>query len=145
MRAALRSGCRARRRETGVSVLLVGALATVALVLTATALLRLSRMPIAEPIDLAARTFETLVAGDVVMTLRGDFVVEDRARLGEGDGAADLFALRSGRDRCFLVVPKEGALSLLDQRPASREAAVEAARAPGVSVERPTVDLLPGT
>ena len=123
---------------------LIAVLALLALAIAAGSLLRLSRLPQKAPPDPEERTFATLGKGDVVVTPAGDWLVEERNLLGEGAHAADLFTLRSGRDARFLYVPKEGALGLLRERPASLEDARKATLGTGARLERPTVDLLPG-
>jgi hypothetical protein len=121
---------------------LIALLAALALVIAAASLLRLSRTP--PPPVVAERTFETLAAGDVVVTPQGDWLVEARAAVGEGAEASPLFALRSGRDARWLFVPANGPLGLLEQRPASHDEAKRALEDPKARLLRPTVDLLPG-
>ena len=123
---------------------LIAVLAAVALAIAAGSLLRLSRLPQKPPPDPEERTFASLRPGDVVVTPGGDWLVEERSLLGEAPHTADLFSVRSGRDARFLYVPKEGALGLLGERPASVDDARKAALAAGARLERPTVDLLPG-
>jgi hypothetical protein len=124
---------------------LVALLAALALVIAAASLLRLSRKPPPPPAVVAERTFETLAAGDVVVTPQGDFLVEARAAVGEGAEAAPLFTLKSGREARFLWVPAKGPLGLFAQAPGSVAEARRALEDPKAQVLRPTVDLLPGT
>jgi len=123
---------------------LIALLAALALVIAGASLLRLSRTPPPLPAVVAERTFETLAAGDVVVTPQGDWLVEARAAVGEGADAAPLFTLKSGRDARWLFVPAQGPLGLFAQRPASHDEAKRALEDPRAQVLRPTVDLLPG-
>jgi hypothetical protein len=125
-------------------MVLIALLAALALAIAAGSLLRLSRRSPPEPAVVAERTFETLAAGDVVVTPQGDWLVEARAAVGAGAEAAPLFALKSGRDARWLFVPAHGPLGLFAQRPATAEEARRALEDPKAQVLRPTVDLLPG-
>jgi hypothetical protein len=121
---------------------LIALLAALALAIAAASLFRLSRARPPPPDEVAERTFATLAAGDVVVTPHGDFLVESRAAL---EGQGPLFALRSGREARWLWAPPEGPLGFFAAEPKSAQEAKEAAREPGARLERPTVDLLPGT
>jgi len=118
---------------------LVALVAVVALVIAAVSLLRLSRLPrvpAEPPLD---RTFENLARGDVVMTPEGDFLVESRDEIVEAEVRARVFALRSGRDKRWLVVPPEGMLLLATEPP--RTVRIPDAR----KLDRSSVELLPGS
>lgn len=95
---------------------------------------RLSRLPQAPP-PTDDRTFENLRKGDLVLTPDGDWLVEERSALA---GAA-VFALRSGREKRWLLVPAEGAVALTTEAPQGPRAA------PGAhKLDRTAVELLPG-
>jgi hypothetical protein len=117
----------------------VALVAVVALVIAAVSLLRLSRLPrspAAPPLD---RTFENLGRGDVVITPEGEFLVETRDEIVEAGLRARVFALRSGRDKRWLIVPPEGMLLLATEAP--RTLPVPEAR----KLDRSSVELLPGS
>ncbi len=105
-----------------------------ALAIAAYSLARLSRLPKAPPPPLEDRTFASLREGDVVLTPQGDFLVEARSKL---DGS-DLFALRSGREKRWLMVPPEGAVALVAEPPQSAGGEISG------KLERSKIDLLPG-
>ena len=116
---------------------LAALVAVAALAIAAYSLLHLSRLPKAPPPPVEERTFASLRAGDVVLTPEGDWLVEARSQL----SGADVFALRSGRDRRWLLVPPEGAVALATEPPATPNID----RAPGArKLDRTTIDLLPG-
>ncbi len=117
---------------------LIALLAALALAIAAASLLRLSRTPAPPPAVVAERTFETLAAGDVVVTPHGDWLVEGRAAVGEGPEAAPLFTLKSGREARFLWVPAHGPLGFFEKAPASHEEAKRALEEPKAQVLRPT-------
>jgi hypothetical protein len=119
-------------------VTLVAIVALVALVAAAFSLLRLSRLPRAPPPLALERTFDNLGAGDVVITPEGDFLVESRDEIAVDGVRAQVFALRSGRDKRWLVVPDEGAL-LLATGPPGTPLLANARK-----LERSSVELLPG-
>jgi hypothetical protein len=122
-------------------VTLAAIVALAALALAAFSLTRLSRLPKAPPPPAEDRTFASLRAGDVVLTPDGDWLVEARSELSEPGARADLFTLRSGRDRRWLLVPPEGAVALAAEQP--RTPHVD--RAAGArKLDRSTIDLLPG-
>jgi hypothetical protein len=121
-------------------VLLASAVALAALAFAAFSLVRLSRLPQA-PAEAEDRTFATLRTGDVVLTPEGDWLVEGRSELTDAAARADLFSLRSGRERCWLLVPPDGALALSPQPPASPH--VERAAA-ARKLDRSSIELLPG-
>jgi hypothetical protein len=121
----------------------IALLAVLALVAAAVSLVRLSRVRVALAPDPEERTFASLRVGDVVVTPRGDWLVEERGAL-DDQARTPLFTLRAGREQRFLFVPQSGALGLLAERPASLPEALQAAAAPEARLERPTVDLLPG-
>ena len=118
-------------------VTLVALVAAIALGLAALSLVRLSRLPKALAEVPEDRTWQNLRAGDVVVTPDGDFLVESRSPIDGGE----LFALRSGRLRRFLVVPPDGAVGLLHEPPESARAL---GAAKGLVLDRSTVELLPG-
>ena len=120
------------------------ALALVALAALAVAgfsLVRLSRLPAAPPAPVEERSFGNLRAGDIVLTPEGDWLVEARSELAEAGARADLFALRSGRSRRWLLVPADGAVALA-QEPLSTPHIDRAAGAR--KLDRSTIELLPG-
>jgi hypothetical protein len=122
-------------------VTLAALVAVAALGIAAFSLLRLSRLPSAPPPPVEERTFKSLKAGDVVLTPEGDWLVEARSEVAEQGARADLFALRSGRDRRWLLVPPEGAVALATEPPGTPHVD----RAPGArKLDRSTIDLLPG-
>lgn len=119
---------------------LVASVALVALVIAAFSLARLSRIPRALP-PTAERTFQNLAVGDVVLTPEGDWLVESRSEIAEAGVRAQIFALRSGRDKRWLVVPPEGTVALATGPPATPHVGrVANAR----SLQRGSVELLPG-
>jgi hypothetical protein len=117
-------------------VTLAALVALVALVFAALTLARLSRLPKAPPLPPEERTWGTLRKGDVVLTPDGDWLVESRAR----DGDADVFALRSGRSKRWLLVPPDGKVAFADEPLASAD--LEAWK--GRLLDRASVELLPG-
>ena len=120
---------------------LVALVALAALAVAAWSLVRLSRLPAAPPPPAEDRSFGNLRAGDVVITPDGDWLVEARSELTEEGARADLFALRSGRERRWLLVPAEGAVALAQEPP--RTPNVD--RAAGArKLDRSTIELLPG-
>ena len=127
-------------------MLLVALLAALALAIAGASLLRLSRTPPPEPAVVADRTFETLSAGDVVVTPHGDWLVESQARVfaAEGVEPTALFTLRSGREARFLWVQAHGPLGFFEKRPESLDDARRVLKDPKAQLLRPTVDLLPG-
>lgn len=127
-------------------MLLVALLAALALAIAAASLFRLSRTPPLEPAVVADRTFETLAAGDVVVTPQGDWLVEAQAQVfaAEGVEPTALFTLRSGRETRFLWVQAHGPLGFFEKKPGSLGDAQGALKDPKAQVLRPTVDLLPG-
>ncbi|HXN82971.1 MAG TPA: hypothetical protein VN883_10865 [Myxococcales bacterium] len=108
----------------------------VALAFAALSLVRLSRLPKAPLPPPEERTWGTLRAGDVVLTPDGDWLVESRA----GVDGADVFALRSGRSRRWLLVRPDGKVALADDPPGSTEP--EALK--GQLLDRASVELLAG-
>ena len=120
---------------------LAALVAIAALAVAGYSLARLSRLPAAPPPPVEDRSFGNLRTGDVVITPDGDWLVEARSELAESGARADLFALRSGRERRWLLVPAEGAVALADEPP--RTPHVD--RAPGArKLDRSSIDLLPG-
>ena len=120
---------------------LVAIVALLALVIAALSLARLSRLPRAPPPPTLERTFENLGVGDVVLTPEGDWLVESRSEIAEAGVRAQVFALRSGRDKRWLLVPPEGTLALVTEPPATPH--LERA-ANARSLQRSSVELLPG-
>lgn len=119
---------------------LVAIVALAALVIAALSLVRLSRMPRALP-PTSERSFENLGVGDVVLTPEGDWLVDSRSEIAEAGIRARVFALRSGRDKRWLLVPPEGPLALATEPPATPHVgSVANAR----SLQRSSVELLPG-
>jgi hypothetical protein len=114
-------------------VTLAALVALVALAFAALSLVRLSRLPKAPLPPPEERTWGTLRAGDVVLTPDGDWLVESRA--------GDVFALRSGRSRRWLLVRPDGKVALADEPPGSTEP--EALQ--GQLLDRASVELLAGT
>ncbi len=124
------------------SMTLVAIVALLALVIAALSLARLSRLPRAPPPPpTLERTFENLGVGDVVLTPEGDWLVESRSEIAEAGVRAQVFALRSGRDKRWLLVPPEGTLALVTEPPATPH--LERA-ANARSLQRSSVELLPG-
>jgi hypothetical protein len=121
-------------------VTLAAIVALAALVIAALSLVRFSRLPSAPPPRAVERTFESLCPGDVVITPEGDWLVESRGELVDAGARAHVFALRSGRERRWLLVPPDGPVALAAEPP--RTPHLEAAR--GGRLDRSTVDLLPG-
>jgi len=120
---------------------LVGIVALLALVVAAISLARLSRLPVAPPPPAPERTFENLGVGDVVLTPEGDWLVESRSEIGEAGVRAQVFTLRSGRDKRWLLVPPEGTVALATEPPATPHLdGVANAR----SFQRSSLELLPG-
>jgi hypothetical protein len=119
---------------------LVALVALVALAIAALSLARLSRLPRAPPPTLE-RTFENLGVGDVVLTPEGDWLVESRSEIAEAGVRAQVFALRSGRDKRWLLVPPEGTLALVMEPPATPH--LDRVASPR-SLQRSSVELLPG-
>jgi hypothetical protein len=118
-------------------VTLAALVALVALAFAALSLMRLSRLPKAPPPPPEERTWATLRKGDVVLTPDGDWLVDSRASA----GGADVFALRSGRSRRWLLVPPEGNVGFAEEPPGSTGS--EAPK--GRILDRALVELLPGT
>ncbi|HYV67321.1 MAG TPA: hypothetical protein VE964_13850 [Myxococcales bacterium] len=120
---------------------LVAVVALAALAIAALSLVRLSRMPKASP-RAVERSFANLAPGDMVLTPDGDWLVESRSEIAEADARAQVFALRSGREKRWLLVPPEGTLALAPRPPASaRVEGLADARA----LPRGSVELLPGS
>ena len=124
-------------------MLSVSLLAAAALGIAAVSFWRLSRLP-PPAVVVDERTFANLAEGDVVLAPEGDFLVASREALGEGAARADLFALRSGRDRRWLLARSEGPLALLPLKPETSDVDRAVAVHGGKKLERATVDLLPG-
>jgi hypothetical protein len=74
----------------------------------------------------------------------GDYLVDARETLGQGGDRAELVALRSGRDRRWLLAREAGAVALLASRPDTADLDRALAMHGGKRVERATVELLPG-
>jgi hypothetical protein len=121
---------------------LIAIVAALAILVAGLSLVRLSRKPLPPPPEPEARTFDTLRAGDVLVTPAGDWLVEAGGEPLPDGARSSLFALRAGRQARFLFVPPEGPLRLLRERP---DTAANALGAEGEQLERATVDLLPGT
>jgi hypothetical protein len=120
---------------------LVAIVALAALVIAAISLIRLSRVPKASP-PAPERSFDNLTAGDVVLTPEGDWLVESRSEIAEANARAQVFALRSGREKRWLLVPPEGMLALATEPPATpRLERLANTRA----LPRSSVELLPGS
>ena len=127
-------------------MLLVSLLAIGALVIAGVSLTRLSRLPVKLP-PVEERSYETLRAGDVVVTPKGDFLVTAN----EAQGPARLISLESGRERRVLWASGDGPVTLLSERPRDEELARAAQsggnvalRAGAAMLDRSTVELLPG-
>ncbi len=116
---------------------LLALIAACALVVAVASLWRLSRLPTPLP-EARDRTFATLAAGDVVLA-EGDWLVVGREKL----GAADLFALKAGRERRWLLAGEQGPVAFLTARPESGDVE-RAAALGGRKLDRATVELLPG-
>ena len=120
---------------------LAALVAVAALAIAAFSLLRVSRLPPAPPPPVEERTFASLRAGDVVLTPDGDWLVEARSELEDRGARADLFTLRSGRNRRWLLVPPDGAVALSAEPPQTPHVD----RAAGArKLDRSTIELLPG-
>ena len=121
---------------------LVALLALFALSVAGVSFWRLSRLPPPrEPID--ERTFANLEPGDVVLA-DGEWLVAERAPVAAGTARADVFALRSGREKRWLLVSDAGPVGLLPSRPDGPDVEREVAALGGRKLDRATVDLLPG-
>jgi hypothetical protein len=114
-------------------------IALLALAAAGFTLFRLSRLPERAP-EIAERTFATLARGDVVLVPEGDYVVDAREPL----SGAQVFALHSGRQKRWLLVPESGPLALLAQPPESADVERASASQGGKKLDRATVELLPG-
>jgi hypothetical protein len=111
--------------------------ALLALGLAAFSLARLSRIPRALP-PTAERSFENLAVGDVVLTPDGDWLVDSRSEIADADVKAEVFALRSGREKRWLLVSPEVPLALTSEPPATPRVAN------AQTLPRSSVELLPG-
>ena len=118
---------------------LIPLIAIAALAIAGVSLWRLSRLPKPlPPID--ERTYATLKAGDVVLVPGGDWLVAER----EGLGQAQLIALRSGREKRWLLAGEAGPVVLLEEKPETADVERAAAHG-GKKLDRATVELLPGS
>ena len=120
-------------------MLFIALLAVLALAVAATSLTRLSRLPTKLP-PVEERSFDSLRAGDVVLTPKGDYLVTARSEL----QGASLVELESGRERRFLLAGSSGPVAFLDTKPEGADVEREAARTGGSRLDRATVELLPG-
>jgi hypothetical protein len=118
---------------------LVPFIALAALAIAGVSLWRLSRLPKALPVA-EERTFETLRAGDVVIAAGADWLVAGNEALARGLHA---IALRSGREKRWLLAGPSGPVALLPERPSVPDVE-RAAASGGKKLDRATVDLLPG-
>jgi hypothetical protein len=114
-------------------------LAAAALLVAGVSLFRLSRLPPPKQL-IDERTFDNLREGDVVLSPEGEWLVAGREPL----GAAAVFALRSGRDKRWLLVGEAGPLALLPAKPETTDPERAVAALGGRKLDRATVDLLPG-
>jgi hypothetical protein len=117
-------------------------IALAALAVAAVSLWRLSRLPRALP-EVVERTFRTLRPGDVVLVADGDWLVSAREPL-PGAAEAHLVALRSGRERRWLLATESGPVALLPSKPDTADVDRAVAALGGKKLDRATVDLLPG-